>query len=195
MDNNIKLRVATQKDALELLNIYSYYVKNTAVTYEWEIPSLEEFSNRISEKLEKYPYIVAEKQEDGKSEIIGYAYASPFRTRAAYAWCVETSIYVKKEFRHCGIGKKLLLKLEELLKNQNVLNIYAGISYNEKEDEYLNYDSINFHTKMGYKKVAHYNKCGYKFGRWYDIVFMEKNIGDHPENPEKIKFWNYKKEL
>lgn len=182
MNTKIKIRTATLEDAQELLNIYSYYVINTAVTYEWNPPSLQEFQNRITEKLEKYPYLVATLDE----QIVGYAYAGQFRTRAAYAWDVETSIYIKNEFRHCGIGHLLLENLEQILKKQNVQNIYAGISFIKKEDEYLSHASPNFHKKMGYKKIAHYHKCGYKFNRWYDIIWMEKMINNHPENPEKI---------
>lgn len=179
----ITIRSATVDDASPLLEIYSYYVKNTAITFEWEVPSVEEFSSRIENTLKNYPYLVAE--IDGQP--VGYAYASRFRTRAAYAWCVETSIYVHKDFRGQGIGRALLEKLESLLKEQGVLNIYAGITYLKKEDEYLTHASPKFHKKMGYKKVAKYQKCGFKFNRWYDLIFMEKFLGEHTENPEPVK--------
>ena len=183
MDSKTTIRCATVNDAASLLEIYSYYVKNTAITFEWEVPTLEEFSSRIENTLKFYPYLVAE--VDRKP--VGYAYASRFRTRAAYAWGVETSIYVHKDFRGQGIGRSLLAKLENLLKAQGVLNIYAGITYIKKEDEYLTHASPKFHKKMGYKKVAEYHQCGFKFNRWYSVIFMEKMIGEHTENPKKVE--------
>lgn len=187
MRSEITIRSATPDDASPLLEIYSYYVKNTAITFEWEVPSIQEFSIRIENTLKSYPYLVAEIN----GQIVGYAYASRFRTRAAYEWSAETSIYVQKDFRGQGIGHALLEKLESLLKVQGVLNIYAGISYIENEDEYLTHASLKFHEKMGYTKVADYHKCGFKFNRWYDLIFMEKIIGEHTENPKKLENINF----
>lgn len=84
------IRVAKREDAEELLKIYSYYVENTAITFEYDVPSVEEFSDRISNTLEKYPYLVLE--EEGK--ILGYTYAGKFNSRAAYDRAVETTIYM-----------------------------------------------------------------------------------------------------
>lgn len=182
--SEIRLREAEIGDAGRLLEIYSYYVKNTAVTYEWEVPSLQEFEKRIATVKEKFPYLVA-LQED---KIVGYAYAAPFRTRAAYAWNVETSIYVDKDCRGSGVGTMLLNELERQLKAQNILNIYAVISYKEEEDEYLTHGSVLFHDKMGYKKVSEWHQCGYKFKRWYNIVIMEKMLGEHTEEPRDVVY-------
>lgn len=176
------IRAATADDADALLKIYSYYVENTAITFEWVTPTVEEFRNRIENTLKKYPYLVA--QKDGR--IIGYAYANLFRTRAAYAWDVETSIYVDKDFRGNGIGRELLQKLESILKAQGVLNVYAGIAYTPVEDEYLTHASLKFHTKMGYEKVAEFHKCGHKFNRWYGTITMEKFLAEHTENPSAV---------
>lgn len=181
--DQIKLRTARIEDAARLVEIYSYYVTNTAVTFEWEVPSVEEFTQRIKDHQGKFPYIVAE--YNGK--IIGYAYSSLFRTRIAYSWCTETSIYIDKDFRRGGAGSILLNELEKQLKEQNYINVYACITYVEKEDEYLTHDSVEFHKKMGYTHVARFNKCGFKFNRWYDVVWMEKMLGDHTENPGQIK--------
>lgn len=180
--SQIKLRAAEPEDAARLLEIYSYYVTDTAVTYEWEVPSVQEFENRIVSVKKKFPYIVALEND----VIVGYAYASTFRTRAAYAWNVESSIYVDKNCRRSGVGTVLLKELERLLAAQNILNIYAVISSAEKEDEYLTFDSIRFHQKMDYKEVSHWHKCGFKFQRWYDIVIMEKMLGDHTSNPASV---------
>ena len=99
-----KIRTVTPDDAPALLQIYSYYVKNTAISFEYDVPTIDEFRRRIEHTLLKYPYIAAE--DNGK--IIGYAYAGPFKERAAYDWAVETTIYVDKDSRGGGIGKSTL---------------------------------------------------------------------------------------
>lgn len=184
--SEITLRKACAEDANALVSIYSYYVENTAITFEWEVPTVEEFKNRIIKISQKFPYIVAERVEEGKKKIVGYAYSSTYRTRAAYAWTTETSIYIDKEYRKLGIGKLLLEELEKRLKAQNFLNVYACIASCEVEDEYLTHGSVKFHKKMGYKEVSYLKKCGYKFNRWYDLVTMEKILGEHTANPKEI---------
>ena len=171
----ITTRTAAPADAKALLAIYTPYVEQTAITFEYDVPTLEEFTSRIQTTLRKFPYIIAE--ED--NEILGYAYASPFKERAAYGWSVETSIYVKQNQRQKGIGRLLYDRLEEILKKQGVLNVNACIGYPQIEDEYLTQDSVRFHEKLGYSMVGTFHKCGYKFGRWYDMVWMEKFIGQH----------------
>lgn len=183
--SEIKISIASPEDAGELLKIYGPYVQETAVSFEYTVPSLDEFRQRISHTLEKYPYLKAEK--DG--EVIGYAYAGPLHPRAAYAWSVETSIYVKKDKKHLGTGKLLYEMLERILKEQNILSVNACIAWPEKEDEYLTRDSVRFHEHMGYHKVAEFHKCACKFGRWYNMVWMEKHIGPHLENPKEIKIF------
>lgn len=181
----ITIRIATEEDAKELLAIYEGYVRNTAITFEYEVPSEEEFRGRIRHTLEKYPYLAAE--EDGK--IVGYAYAGPFHERAAYDWAVETSIYVAADCRQHGVGRKLYEVLEENLKKQGILNVNACIAYPRVEDEYLTKDSVKFHEKLGYQMVGTFHECGYKFNRWYDMVWMEKFIGEHRKNqPGMIPF-------
>lgn len=169
------IRNAAPQDTESILNIYCYYIKETAITYEITVPTVEDFRNRIINTLKKYPYIVEE--NDGK--IIGYAYASAFKNREAYDHSVEISIYVHKDFKRKGIGKKLLQELEARLIKQNILNSYACIAKPVQEDEYLNFDSINFHKKMGYKNAGEFNLCAKKFGRWYSMVWMEKFLGPH----------------
>ena len=188
--NEITLRIAKIEDADEILKIYSYYVKNTAISFEWDVPSLQDFSERIENTLKKYPYIVAEINQNNQKKIIGYAYAGDFKTRAAYDWSVETSIYVDKDFRHCGVGKLLLKKLEQLLQKQNILNVNACIAFAEEENEYLTNDSYRFHQKMGYKLVGTFHKCGYKFDKWFDMIWMEKIIGKHIKNQPKVLDFN-----
>lgn len=176
------IRIATKEDAKALLDIYRYYVEYTAITFEYKTPSIEEFQNRIETTLKKYPYLVEE--IDGK--IYGYAYAGPFKERAAYDWSVETTIYVDKDTKGKGIGKKLYQKLEDILRQQNIINVDACITYPEVEDEHVTRNSVEFHEHLGYHLVGKFYKSGYKFGRWYDMVWMEKYLGEHKEQPKAI---------
>ena len=179
----MQIRVAEERDAAALAEIYSYYVEKTAITFEYETPSTEEFTERIHNIKEKYPYIVAE--EDG--EILGYAYGSAFHPRAAYGWCAEMSIYVKHERRGSGAGGRLYRALESLLAEMGVLNLNACIAVAPKEDEYLTNDSVEFHKHFGYKRVGEFHRCGYKFNRWYNMVWMEKMIGEHKTVQPEVK--------
>ena len=131
--NNIRIRTAELADAEELLAIYAPYVEQTAITFEYEVPSLEQFRQRMEHILGKYPYLAAEK--DGK--ILGYAYASAFKERAAYDWAVETSIYVAQDAKRMGVGKRLHTALEQALKEQGILNMNACIGVPRGEDPYL----------------------------------------------------------
>ncbi len=180
---NVEIRLACTKDAHRLLKIYAPYVTDTAVTFEYQVPRLSEFEERITHTLERFPYLLA---VSGK-EALGYAYASPFHSRAAYAWAAEASIYVNQSDRQMGIGKRLYQALEQLLLLQNILNLNACIACPKKEDEYLTRDSLSFHRKMGFRTVGHFHRCGYKFGRWYDMVWMEKSLGPHPSAPKEAK--------
>lgn len=185
-NNEITIRTATVQDAKKLLEIYAPYVEHTAITFEYEVPTVDEFRRRIENVLRKYPYLVAEK--DG--ELLGYAYAGPFKERAAYDWAVETSIYVREDLKRKGIGSLLYNALEDALKKQGILNVNACIAYTENENDYLTNDSVRYHEKFGYKTVAHFHKCGYKNNTWYDMVWMEKFIGEHLEiQPDVKPFW------
>ena len=181
----VKIRSATVDDAERILEIYAYYVSNTAISFEYEIPTLEEFRGRIVKTLQRYPYLAAE--EDGW--IVGYTYAGPFSARPAYDWSAETTIYVDPQSRKRGIGRKLYEALEDELRKMGVRNLYARIAYPETGDEYLTRNSARFHEHMGFRLIGEYHQCGYKFGRWYNAVNMEKIIGDHPERPEAIRKW------
>lgn len=175
----IYIRKATADDARDILNIYAPYVERTAITFDYDVPSLSEFQDRIKTISGAYPYIVA----IAGGRIIGYAYAHQFKDRAAYQWSVESTIYLDMNVRHHGVGRLLYAELERLLRAQGILNMNACITYMDEPDEYLPLDSIHFHTTMGFTKCAHFHKSGYKFGKWYDMIWMEKMIGDH--NPKK----------
>ncbi len=173
--NNLTIRPVTPEDAARLLEIYAYYVQRTAISFEWETPTVEEFRRRIRNTLRRYPYLCV--LRDG--EILGYAYASPFVGRAAYAWSAELTIYLAPDARRQGLGGALYRALEEALREMGVQNLYACIGVPETEDEYLNNNSAEFHAHLGFREVGRFDRCGYKFGRWYHMIWMEKLIGDH----------------
>lgn len=175
MQEHIIVRTATPADAEELLKIYGYYVLNTAISFEWEVPTVDEFRERIIKTLEKYPYLVAVKN----NKILGYAYAGAFVGRKAYDWCAELTIYLAPDAKKQGIGRLLYESLEIELKKMGILNLYACIGDPIEEDEYLSRNSEEFHSHMGFKKVGAFYKCGYKFNRWYNMIWMEKLIGVH----------------
>ena len=170
---DMRIRSATREDAERLLEIYSYYVENTAISFEYDAPSLEDFTNRIVNTLKKFPYLVVE--EDGVAQ--GYSYAGPFKERAAYNHSCEISIYLARESKGRGYGRKLYEALETALKAEGILNLYACIGDPIIEDEYLTKNSEQFHQHLGFVKVGEFHKCGYKFGRWYNMIWMEKIIG------------------
>ena len=172
MNSNLKIREANVSDAKRLVEIYAPYVKETAVSFEYKVPTVEEFEERIRHITEKYPYIVCLKD----NKIVGYAYASAYSSREAYDWTAVSSIYVDKEFRRQGIGVLLYKELEERLRRQGIVNLLAGVAYIEAEDKYLTNASYYFHTKMGYEKVAHMKAVGKKFGNWYDLIWLQKKL-------------------
>lgn len=187
----IEIRVAEETDAAKLLAIYAPYVQDTAITFEYDVPTVEEFARRIRSVLQRYPYLVAERA----GEIVGYAYAGPFHSRAAYQWGVETSIYVDKSHKRMGTGGKLHEALENILKEQGILNLNACIAFPKEEDAYLTTDSVRFHACLGYRMVGEFESCGYKFNRWYNMVWMEKHIGEHLENQPPVRSFEQVREI
>lgn len=176
------IRSAKPEDAPALLAIYAPYVRDTAITFEYDAPTEADFARRIADTLEKYPYLVL---EDG-GEAVGYAYAGTFKARAAYDWAVETTIYLRPDAHGKGYGRTLYTALEEELKHRHFLNAYACITWAEREDEYVTHASPRFHERMGYRLCGTFRQCGYKFGRWYDMIWMEKHLGGHGAEPEKV---------
>ncbi len=159
------IRMATQQDIPEILSIYAPYVENTTITFEYDVPSQEEFLQRYRDITAQFPFLVWE--ENG--QILGYAYASPPYTRAAYRWCAEPSVYLRPEARGRGIGRALYRVLEWILEKQGYQILYALITTE-------NTGSIRFHEKMGYFSRADFPDCGYKSGRWLGVAWMEKRI-------------------
>lgn len=174
----MNIRNATMADAEAIRTIYAPYVEKTAVTFEYDVPTLEEMRRRIREFTLNYPWLVAER--DGR--IVGYAYAHQLRERAAFQWSAETSIYLAQEVRGQGIGSQLYKALEAALKAKGIRNLYACIAYISPENEYLTDASVRFHERMGYSRVAHFHRCGYKFEQWFDILWMERIIDNKTTN-------------
>lgn len=180
----VNIRSARKEDAKRILKIYAYYVKNTAITFETDVPTLPEFQYRMQETMKRYPYLVIEK--DGV--IQGYAYASRLKDRRAYDWSCELSIYLDHVSQKCGLGRMLYEALEIKLQAMGIVNLYACIAYPPKEDEYLNKNSAEFHSHLGFVEAGRFHRCGYKFGRWYHMIWMEKMIGEHVHNPLPVLF-------
>lgn len=180
MDLNI---ITTNESHIsQIINIYSYYILNTPVTFEVEIPEYNEFKNRVDTIQEKYPFLSA--LIDNK--VVGYAYAAPLKTRKAYEYSCETTIYLDYNYKEKSIGKALYTRLFEYLKKQNIVNLYACITESNKE-------SIIFHEKFGFQKTAHFHKCGFKHNKWHDVMWFEKIISDHSSTPKPfINFNNIK---
>ena len=247
----IKLRLAKPKDADTLLEIYAPYVKQTAISFEYDVPSAAEFAGRIEQTLQRYPYLLAyvsdeaagandERDENFKisasaagaeseilranearncasgaakqnganliasakqsgvnlkpGQILGYAYASAFKERAAYDWSAECSVYVSRNARALGIGRLLYETLQRALKAQNIVDMNACIACGD--DEYLNDASVRFHERMGFRFVGRFQRCAYKFGRWYDMAWMQKPIGEHLQNqPAMRPFARFRDEI
>lgn len=171
--STVQIRPADLADAAAMLEIYAPYVEQTTVSSEYIAPSLEEFRGRIRTFSEKLPWLVC--MVDGR--VAGYSYASPHRTRAAYQWSVETSIYVSPDFHRHGIARALYSALFELLRMQGYYNIYVGItSPNER--------SMKFHKAMGFIISGAYQNSMYKFGQWRDVLWMGKQLREHEGEPQ-----------
>ena len=161
----MSIRMAKLTDVPRILEIYSYYVENTAISFEYDVPSLEAFTQRFLGITAEFPWLVWE--ENGA--VLGYAYGSRPFERAAYQWCAEASIYLCKDACGKGIGKKLYAHLERLLQAQGYRKVYAIITT-------ANEASVAFHQAAGYRHTATMPDCGYKFGKWHGTVWMEKEL-------------------
>jgi len=180
--SGIHIRAATPGDAGALLEIYAPYVRDTAISFEYEVPSREEFEARIRTTLERYPYLAA--LRDGVP--VGYTCTHPFVGRAAYGWAAETTIYLAPQARGEGTGRALYQALEAVSREQNIYSLNACIGWCEREDRYLDRNSAQFHAHMGYEMVGRFRACGYKFGTWYDMVWMEKQLAPRPAVPPPV---------
>lgn len=168
------IRIATEADVPQILDIYAPYILTTTCTFEYDVPSRETFLQRFQTLTRQFPWLVWE--EDGK--ILGYAYGSAPFERAAYGWCSESSVYLRPQVQGKGIGRKLCLALEALLAAQGYIRNYVIITSE-------NAASLAFHQKLGYRLTARMPGCGLKFGKWLGITWMEKQLNSVgiPSNP------------
>lgn len=181
MSMKYTLRLAKPDDAEKLLEIYAPFVISSDrtlsdVSFEYEVPSVEEFTERIKNISAHYPYIVCEL--DGR--LLGYVYAHPYIQRAAYQWGAEVTIYLAPAGQGRGLGKVMYAALEALLRLQGIVVTYACITASNEH-------SVKMHEACGYKIVGTFNNTGFKHGHWLDMVWMEKVIADYPAQPELLK--------
>ena len=160
------IRPATPADAEALVNIYNPYITDSVITFEEEPISAEEFAGRIKKVLDGgYPYYVAE--EDGR--IVGYSYASQFRTRYSYRFTCESTVYLDADYKGRGLGTQLYQVLIDELRQRGFHMVIGGVTLPNPASEAL-------HTKLGFKKIAHFSEVGFKFNRWLDVGFYELKL-------------------
>lgn len=171
------IRFAAAKDAAELLEIYAPYVTGTTVSFEYEVPAVEEFRRRVEETSARYPYLVWE--EDGA--LLGYAYAHPYAARPAYQWSAELTVYLRQAVSRRGLGSQLYGALMELLRLQGVRNVYGCVTAE-------NTASVAFHHALGFREAGRFSQVGYKLGRWLDVLWLEKAIASGGEPQPLVSF-------
>lgn len=159
------VRLAVYEDLPQILEIYAPFVLETAVSFEYTVPTLETFTERFRSITSQFPWLVWE--EDG--QVLGYAYGSAPFERAAYSWCAEASIYLHPRAQGRGVGKLLYRVLEEILIRQGYRKLYAIVTT-------ANERSVKFHQAVGYKLMATFPDCGVKFGRLYGTHWLSKDL-------------------
>ena len=176
MADGVAIRLATDKDAAAIAAIYAPFVEGDATSFETEAPSAADMRKRIAETGLTYPWLVC----DCGGRVAGYAYATRHRVRAAYQWCVETSVYVDKDFRRSGVARGLYTSLFAILAAQGFVNAYAGITL-------PNARSVALHEAAGFLPLGIYRSIGYKCGAWHDVGWWHLLIKRHPDPPEPPK--------
>jgi len=156
-----KIIAATASHAEAILNIYEKFIADTAVTFETEVPSIEQFTSRVQSTVEKFPWLVYCVGD----KVVGYAYACAHRTRAAYQWCCEVSVYIDPEYQRRGIASKLYQNLLDHLLKLGYFNVYAGITLPNQASE-------RFHLEAGFKLVGTYENVGFKNGEWHSVSWF-----------------------
>jgi len=170
----MNIRFATEMDADALLEIYKQYI-DTSITFEYELPTVEEFQRRIREFSKEYPYFICTEN----NRCIGYIYAHRAQERAAYQWNAELSIYLDKNHLGKGLGRKLYEMMFEILALQGVKTLYGLVTT-------PNPKSTKLHEETGFQLSGVYHNTGYKAGKWCDVLLYEKQIGTYDLNPKPI---------
>lgn len=171
---DVHVRVATVADAEAMRSIYAPYIEQTAISFEAEVPSVEQMRERISARLPMYPWLVAEVDQPGTRGIVGYAYASRFAPRDAYLWSVESSLYVSQDHPRSGVGSVLYDQLISTLRRQRFRMVYAGIAM-------PNAPSVAFHEAKGFHHSATFENAGFKFGNWHDVGWWALDLQPPPD--------------
>jgi phosphinothricin acetyltransferase len=166
------IRLATEDDAAQILEIYAPFCRDTTVSFETEPPSLDEMRRRLAETLPSFPWLVC----DEAGLVLGYAYASKHRERAAYVWSVDVSVYVREGRRRGGLGRALYTSLFDLLRLQGYYNALAGVTLPNPGSEGL-------HRAMGFQPVGVYRNIGHKCGGWHDVAWSQLALRDLERDP------------
>ena len=165
----VSVRSARDVDAPAMLEIYRPYVEDSAVSFEEQVPSLDEFAARIGKYLAGWGGVVAE----ANGRVVGYAYGSSHRERTAYRWSVETTVYVARDAQRSGIGRNLYAALIPMLTDAGFCNAYAGVAL-------PNDASVALHTSFGFKPIGTFPRVGYKFGEWRDVAWFYLALREAP---------------
>ncbi len=163
-------------DAGAVLEVYKPYILNTSITFEYEVPTIKEFEERIKTITAEFPWLVCRQYD----KIVGYAYGSRHRYRTAYNWSAESTIYMRSDFHRKGIGKILYNTLFSLLRLQGYINVYTGVGL-------PNIKSESFHESMGFEQIGCFTKIGYKMGNWHDVKWYQKHLSEHISDPPTPK--------
>jgi phosphinothricin acetyltransferase len=156
------IRACEALDAAAIAGIYNHYVRETVVTFEETPVAADEMARRIADIGAKFPWLVAEHA----GAVVGWAYATPWKTRSAYRFSVETTVYVAEGHYGRGIGAALYRALIDQLTRRQVHSVVGGIAL-------PNPASIALHEKLGFKKIAHFAEVGWKLGRWVDVGYWQ----------------------
>ena len=170
------IRFAAPADAGRILEIYAPYITDTVISFEYDVPSLADFTARVEKISSKYPYLVYER--DGV--VVGYAYASPYIERAAYDYTVDLSVYVDAAYCGQSIGECLYAALLDILAKQGFYNTYACITA-------TNRNSLNFHKRMGFTDAGTHPLAGFKHGKWLDVCWYYKRLQADTNPPQPLK--------
>jgi L-amino acid N-acyltransferase YncA len=166
------IRLADGGDAEQIAAIYGPIVRDTAISLEVEPPDAREMRGRISKTLARFPWLVCERG----GAVLGYAYASLHRVRAAYQWSADVSVYVHAQIRRSGVGQALYSSLFEILVLQGFYNAYAGITL-------PNPASVGLHEALGFRPVGVYRSVGFKLGSWHDVGWWQLALQARHRNP------------
>ena len=183
MESTLIIRPAREEDVEPMRQIYEHYVLTSAATFNGvdEVPTPDAFATKVARISARHPWLAALRE----GRVVGFAYAAPYRQRAAYDWDVETTIYLAPDERGRGTGRALYSRLEEILRRQHVHTMYACVTHSPREDDpNLTNASEHFHAAMGFTVCGTMRTCGYKFGRWYDILWLEKRLVEGEGEPE-----------